>query len=170
MRVSDIRTLYEYTNWANQRLLDTALKATPEQWLAPGTAGRGSIRDTLTHMVGGQRMWLSWWDATGEADPGLRTALDPERYPDANALRAAWDVVHQATLRYIDTLSDADLLVEHVRPLGKVEALRLPLWQMMLHITSHNTQHRSEAAAMLTAFGHSPGELDLLRFLVPALL
>lgn len=170
MRVSDIRTLYEYTDWANQRLLNTALQATSEQWLAPGTAGRGSIRDTLTHMVGGQRMWLSWWDGTGEADPGLRTALDPERYADADALRAAWDVVHRATLRYIDTLSDADLLVEHVRPLGKVEALRLPLWQMMLHITSHNTQHRSEAAAMLTAFGHSPGELDLLRYLVPALL
>lgn len=170
MHVSEIRTLYQYTNWANQRVFDTALGATTEQWLAPGTAGRGSIRDTLTHQVGGQRMWLSWWDRTGDTDPSLRTALDPERYPDANALRATWDGVHAATLRYIDGLSDADLLTEHVRPLGKVEALRLPLWQMMLHITSHNTQHRSETAAMLTAFGHSPGELDLLRYLVPALL
>jgi uncharacterized damage-inducible protein DinB len=39
------------------------------------------------------------------------------------------------------------------------------LWHLMLHLVNHGTQHRSEAAAMLTGFGHSPGDLDLILYL-----
>ena len=39
-----------------------------------------------------------------------------------------------------------------------------PLWQQMTHQVNHATQHRSEAALMLTQAGHSPGGLDLLYF------
>ena len=34
MQVSDLRTLYEYTNWANTRIFDTAEQATAEQFQA----------------------------------------------------------------------------------------------------------------------------------------
>ena len=39
-----------------------------------------------------------------------------------------------------------------------------PLWQQMIHQVNHATQHRSEAAVLLTQRGHSPGWLDLLYF------
>ncbi|MGZ9221207.1 MAG: DinB family protein [Anaerolineales bacterium] len=39
------------------------------------------------------------------------------------------------------------------------------LWHAMAHLVNHGTQHRSEAAAMLTDFGHSPGDVDMLYFL-----
>jgi uncharacterized damage-inducible protein DinB len=42
------------------------------------------------------------------------------------------------------------------------EVWAYPLWQQLLHQTNHATQHRSEAALLLTRLGYSPGWLDLL--------
>jgi len=37
-------------------------------------------------------------------------------------------------------------------------------WQMLAHVVNHGTQHRSEAAALLTTAGRSPGEIDMIFF------
>jgi len=39
------------------------------------------------------------------------------------------------------------------------------LWHAIGHLVNQVTQHRSEAAVMLTNFGHSPEEVDLIYFL-----
>ena len=36
------------------------------------------------------------------------------------------------------------------------------VWQMLAHVINHGTQHRSEAATILTGIGHSPGEIDMI--------
>ena len=46
---------------------------------------------------------------------------------------------------------------------------QLPLWQLMLHLVNHGTQHRSEIAMRLTQLGYSPGELSMsFFFLLPS--
>jgi uncharacterized damage-inducible protein DinB len=38
-------------------------------------------------------------------------------------------------------------------------------WHLLYHVFSHGIQHRSEAAAMLTDYGQSPGNIDFTIFL-----
>jgi len=35
---------------------------------------------------------------------------------------------------------------------------------MLAHVVNHGTQHRAEAAALLTAVDRSPGELDMIAY------
>jgi uncharacterized damage-inducible protein DinB len=157
--LEDIRTLYAYSVWANARVLDTAELISPEQFAADNE-GFGSIRDTLVHTASAQWLWLERW----QGNIPIRF-WDPTEFPDVASLRARWSEVEEAASSYISALQEADLarVVSYVNFQGETWAY--PLWQQLLHQANHATQHRSEAALLLTRLGHSPGWLDLLFYL-----
>ena len=39
-------------------------------------------------------------------------------------------------------------------------------WQLLLQCMTHGVSHRSEAAALLTAYGQSPGDLDFFFYVL----
>jgi uncharacterized damage-inducible protein DinB len=39
------------------------------------------------------------------------------------------------------------------------------LWQVLVHVVNHGTQFRGEAGGLLSQYGQSPGDLDLIAFL-----
>ena len=65
-------------------------------------------------------------------------------------------------MEYVAQLNEADLNAvwwQHAQS-------QRTRWQTIMHVVNDLTHHRSEAAAMLTGFGHSPGELDFDLFVV----
>lgn len=153
-----IKNLYDYNAWANARILDTAATLTPEQLLAPGGISFDSVRDTLVHTMGAQWLYLERWNGRSPR------AMPAAAFPDLAAIRARWEPIERDTQAFVSALDDTRLaaVVEYTNFQGETWAY--PLWQQMIHQVNHATQHRSEAAVLLTQLGHSPGWLDLLYF------
>ncbi len=161
MFIEGLRSFYAYCDWATLRLLGASDGLTQEQWLKEGIAGQGSVRDTLVHMISAQRYWLAFWGGSR----ALYQPLDPALFSDVEAVRAAWTEVESATDRFLAGLEDADLEREYSRTRADGRVHVHKLWQMIMHVANHGTQHRSEVAAMLTSYGRSPGDLDFTAYL-----
>lgn len=161
MEIDWLRTLYAYSRWANSRVLDTAASLSPTELTKPGGVGYGSLRDILVHIVAAQWVWLSRWQGVSP------TALwNPADFADVAGIRARWQEVEEDTAAFLAGLDAGRLGAEVVYASTRGAPRRQPLWQLLLHQVNHATQHRSEAAYLLTQMGHSPGDLDLLAYLL----
>jgi len=160
MNITYIRMLYNYNTWANQRILDTTGRLSPDQLLSRVGAGFDSIRDILVHTMAAQWIWLSRWQGVSPT-----SLFDPAEFPDLAAIRSRWEALETETQAFVAGLSEADLdqTISYRNTRGQPFAYQL--WQIMAHQVNHATQHRSEVAAILTHLGHSPGDLDFLVYL-----
>ncbi|MCY3917904.1 MAG: DinB family protein [Chloroflexi bacterium] len=159
MKVEDIKLYYAYNAWANKRILDAAERAAFEQLTKPNEFGWGDLRGALVHTLDAEYGWFSFL-FDGE-DEGI---LDPESFADIAALRERWERQNEITRQCLNTLKDEDLLSIHTSKRDGA-AYHWILWQVLVHVVNHGTQHRAECAALLTGFGHSPGDMDFTLFL-----
>jgi uncharacterized damage-inducible protein DinB len=151
-----IRTLYAYSAWANRRILDTAERLPLKQFIATDD-DPASIRDILVHTASAQANWIE--RCRGNSPRGR---LNAASFPYVSTLRSRWAEIEDKTTQYLAGIDEADLarIITYVNDKG--ETWSYPLWQALLHQANHATQHRSEAAQLLTRYGHSPGDLDFL--------
>ncbi len=162
MRIDDIRLLYAYNAWANDRILTTAAALTPEQLRAPAAPdpGYGTIFGSLVHIVEAEHAWRVVLE-TGD----WPEMLTPDDFPSLDALATFARAEATAMQTYLAQLTDADMdgmARYEVEEGGHRERVR---WHCLVHLVNHGTYHRGEVAALLTGQGHSPGELDFTYFL-----
>ena len=160
MNKQDIQLLYQYNQWANKRILDRTENLTIEQFLTPASYPHGGLRGTLTHTLFAEWLWRRRWQ--GESP---MSGMKPEDFPTFAALRARWVEEEKALNSFIGGLTDEKLNASFQYKTMRGDQMENILWQAMVHVVNHGTQHRSETAAMLTEFKHSPGDIDLIVFL-----
>lgn len=160
MNKQDMQLLYQYNNWANKRILDAAANLTVEQFLAPSPFPQGGMRGTLTHALFAEWIWRTRW--LGES-PSRR--IKAEDFPTFDSLRTRWMEEEKALNAFVMSLTDEQLNASFQYKTTDGQARESILWHAMAHVVNHGTQHRSEAAAMLTDFDHSPGDIDMILFL-----
>ncbi len=161
MRVTDFQALFDYNAWANDHILTAAAALTDEEFLAPTRFPGASLRGCLVHILAALRFHLASWEGVP-----LNADLAASDFPDVASLAARLAREDLALRAFLGTLTDADL--DQPRSLVFTEdgvRITAPLWKLMVHNINHATQHRSDAAQMLTDLGHSPGDLDLSDFL-----
>ena len=154
-----VHSLYRYNTWANARIVEAAATCTPAQLHEPGGASFDAVHDTLVHTLGAQWLYLERWHGRSP-----RAMPAPAEFADLAAVRARWDTIERDTQTFVGALTDARLGETIAYTNFQGERWAYPLWQQMIHQVNHATQHRSEAAMLLTRLGHSPGWLDLLYF------
>jgi uncharacterized damage-inducible protein DinB len=160
MNKQDILTLYRYNQWANARILEAASRITPEQYLAPASFPHGGLRGTLVHALSAEWIWRRRWEGDSP-----RYLLKPDEFPTFLSLRSRWLEEEAQLMAFVARLGDEQLAQEFNYTNTSGKPFSRVLWQAMAHVVNHGTQHRSEAAALLTDFGQSPGDLDLIYFL-----
>jgi uncharacterized damage-inducible protein DinB len=90
-----------------------------------------------------------------EQDTGEAPEPEREPLPTINQLRDLWETEWAAVDAWLPTVTDGFVAYVHEGT---------PVWQMLVHVVNHGTQHRAEAAAPLTAEVRSPGDLDLIDY------
>lgn len=161
MNRTEILMLFDYSAWANRRILDAAEGLSQAQFTALAGLDYGSLRGTLVHILSAQSIWRKrCQEGISPSNP-----LVEDAFPTLAVLRERWSEEERAMAAFLASLTDADLQrTIHYRT-TKGAPYEDPLWQLLLHVINHGTQHRAEAAVMLTQQSRSPGNVDLIVFL-----
>jgi uncharacterized damage-inducible protein DinB len=160
MNKQDILALYTYNQRANAKILNAASNVTQEQYLAEATFPHGGLRGTLVHTLFAEWIWRKRWEGTSP-----KARLKPEEFPTFETLCARWAEEEKLLMAFVDGLTDERLEQHFDYTSTEGTPYKRILSHAVAHLVNHGTQHRSEATAMLTDFGHSPGEVDLIYFL-----
>lgn len=168
MKLDEIRLLYDYNDWADMRTLAACARVRPEQYAAPAAYGNGGLRALMVHILDNiwqQRITLQGYYAEPLADEAAYDAneLHEDAFPTFAALQTRWAVEQREMAAYIDSLTEETLnsTIRYVIP-GAVR--KRVVWHILVDIIFHATQHRSEAAVLLTGYGQSPGDYDFILF------
>jgi uncharacterized damage-inducible protein DinB len=160
MNISNVHLMFEYNYWASGKILAAAAKVTEEQFLAPGDYPFGGLRGTLVHIIDAEYGWRGLFE-----NNKFNEEINPEEFPDLASLTERFHMEEEAMRAYLNGLSDEDMESHKKYTADNGEPRDRILWNCLYHVVNHGTQHRSEAAAILTHFNASPGDLDFTVFL-----
>ena len=161
MNIQDLRLLYDYHYWAKHHLLSFCKKLTHAQLIAPNTFSNGNLKATLVHLMSAEWIWLQRC-RDGVSPPAMLNDAD---YPTLTDVIKRWDDEEAQFQTWLATLSDSDVQGDIHYATQNGIPFTTPLWHILTHVITHGMQHNSEIAQMLTDFGHSPGNIDLIVYL-----
>ena len=142
--------IFRHNRWANQRLLEACRDLTDEQRATSVEGTYGELGYTLVHIVRAESFYLQrltgWqppvrWEIPGPW-PGIDVLLDRARFTGDRLIEIAGQL-------------DPDALLEIWRG-----ADRAPTSVVLLQAINHATEHRSQAATILTQLGIDPPTMD----------
>ena len=152
-----LRELFAYNYWARDRQLEACAVLSPDDFQRPLHNSFPSIRDTLSHLVGAEWVWL-------ERLRGRSPEALPEigEFPTLEAIQDRWRAVEQGIRKYLACLREEDLSSYIIYTNFSGEAWRYSIWMVLLHLANHQTYHRGQVTTLLRQLGAHPPALDLL--------
>ena len=155
-----VRTMAAYNAEMNRRLYAAAARLSDAERRKARGAFWGSIHGTLCHLLWGDQAWMSRFDYWPKpAVPQKESAGLVAEFAELARLR------HDADARISDWAQrvDAAWLAEDMVWFSQSaqKELRNPRGFLVTHFFNHQTHHRGQAHAMITAAGEQTGDTDL---------
>jgi uncharacterized damage-inducible protein DinB len=163
-----VRTMAAYNAEMNRRLYEAAERLSDTERRAPKGAFWGSIHGTLVHVLWSDAQWMSRFDNWPR--PATPIKESDHFIEDWTALRAARGKADADIARWAEKVDDAwldDDLVWFSGAAGR--EVHAPKRLLVAHFFNHQTHHRGQAHALLTAAGQHTGDTDLF-LVVPQMM
>ena len=146
MNADAFRHYYDYHFSQNRKIWDEyILPLSPDQFTQPLDYSHGSVRNQVVHLMQVDEAWFG--DLTGSIpeEPFTDGGRD-----DREAIRAHWDRVEAHMRAYLADIKD-EMLME--KPFTEGEDKDLILWQILVHVVNHGTDHRAQLLRLLSDLG-----------------
>ena len=140
------RHLFGYHFQENRQLWDNHVALlSPEQFIQEIEYAHASVRGQIVHLLSVDEAWFS--DIL-HRDVGVN--FSSVAGDDRPLIRAYWDDVERMMRHYLATVTDEMLFSQ---PSQNPEDKELYLWQILLQIINHGTDHRAQILRMLNDMG-----------------
>ncbi len=155
MNADAFRHFYAYHFSENRKIWDLCANSLSlEQFTREVGYSHGSVRSQVLHMISADDSWFC--ELRGVEMPA---PLNPADFTDMQSIRAHWDRVELDMSAYLAALTD-DMLF--VKPFPPGEDQDLILWQVLLHVGNHGTDHRAQVLRLLHDLGVKTGPQDYI--------
>lgn len=155
-----VRTMAAYNAEMNRRLYAAAGRLSESERRADRGAFWRSIHGTLNHLLWGDRGWMA--RLAGWPKPEQTISQSDRLYDEFPQLRQARVLADAGLSDWAAALDEAALagtLNWYSGAAGREMAR--PRGFVVMHLFNHQTHHRGQVHAMLTAAGERPGDTDL---------
>ncbi len=154
------RTMAAYNSEVNRRLYAAASRLSDGERRAPRGAFWDSIHDTLVHILWGDSQWMSRFDGWPRPETPIKQSHHMiEDYNELCATRTKRDAdIERWAARIDDAWLNGELTWFSAAANREVTA---PKRLLVTHFFNHQTHHRGQAHALLTAAGQTTEDTDL---------
>ncbi len=156
-----VRLMARYNAWQNQSLYEAASTLDDAARKADRGAFFGSIHATLSHLLWGDLVWMSRFAGTPRpAAPNIGASA--EMIGNWEELKRERVKTDEAISRWAANIGE-DWLGDHLTWYSGAAGREVskPCWFLVTHFFNHQTHHRGQVHAMLTAAGARPDDTDL---------
>lgn len=153
VRTGTLASLFRHNTWASLRLLDFCGGLDDEQLRATAAGAYGSLRMTLSHMIGAEVDYVG--RATGKT-PGKPFPTDRHLAFDELREMVRWT---GEALSQLALTAPANAIVREEDTEQGV-GVEYPLADLLVQAVNHATEHRQQISAIITQLGLEPPVMD----------
>ena len=155
-----VRTLAAYNAEMNRRLYEASARIPDAERRRDRGAFWGSLHGTLSHLLWGDQAWMSRFDNWPK--PAVVQKESAKLVDDFDELRRLRIDADSRISDWAGRMTDNWLAQDMVWFSSSVQKeLRSPRSFAVTHFFNHQTHHRGQAHALITACGQKTGDTDL---------